>query len=96
MTLVMLGPLTIYSPLTFLLFGHSEPRRSPFFEPFPPLESAGRNHHDGHLVALFFATPFLPIFSIPNVTSVCTPLPPLSVLTLFISPDSFFRARDDA
>ena len=56
MTLVMLGPLTIYSLLTFLLFGHSEPRRSPFSEPFPPLESAQRDRHDGQLIAFFFHT----------------------------------------
>ena len=63
MTHVMLGPLTIYSPVTFLLFGHSEPIRSPFFEPFPPLELARRDHPDGHLVALFSLCHFLPIFS---------------------------------
>ena len=63
MTHVMLGPLTIYSPLTFLPFSHSEPIRSPFFEPFPPLESARRDHPDGHLVALFSLCHFLPIFS---------------------------------
>ena len=81
MTLVMLGPLTIYSPLTFLLFGHSEPRRSPFSEPFPPLESARRNHHNGHLVALFCATPFFAhfFFPIPIGTSVYAPLRPFSV-----------------
>ena len=63
MTHVMLGPLTIYSLLTFLLFGHSEPIRSLFSEPFPPLESTRRDHPNGHLVALFSLCHFLPIFS---------------------------------
>ena len=61
----------------------SERKTSTFFEPFPPLESARRDHHDGHLVALFFATSFLPIFSIPIVSSVCALLWPLSVFNTF-------------
>ena len=63
MTHVMLGPFTIYSPLTFSCFGFSEPIRSPFFEPFPQLESARGDHHDGHLIALFFTMSFFTHFS---------------------------------
>ena len=79
----MLGPLTIYSPLTFSCFGFCEPIRSPFFEPFPPLESAWRDHHNGPLVAFFFSTSFLPIFQTPLVISVYVPLRSFSVFNTF-------------
>ena len=84
MTHVMLGPLTIYNPLTFSCFVFSEPIRSPFFEPFPPLESEQRARQVVHLVAFFFYANFFTHFLTPLVASVCAPhRPPSECSTLF-------------
>ena len=93
----MLGPLTIYSQLTFFLFQPFWTHTESVFWTVSTISISTTRPSWWSPRCIIFSTSFFAHFlDTASRLGLRATLAVLRFFTLFISPDSFFRARDDA